>query len=435
MNDLINGKLNSILKFKSNLVEIVELKKSFNLKNYYCTTNYAFSHGAHHDYLNNNFLPFSTSSLNSFYECLIDENGELTEKYWLTNKLLKYGSFNMNKKFLNDLYNQSFLLYQFEKYRPISYRNLFSYDYDNQITENRSNLIKLKSTHLLFFERLIDLLEAPINLKKDSNELYMEYLSTNYKIDTSNLGFILYRIDIYLQKDSFIRIEPFYIRDYAVFICDNVHLFTIDNLNKRYNETILIKIENYCQHLDVLVENMGRLSDITKINDIIFQRKGLLVKYAISFQRPNSKNFEIGDNKWKINFIDFSANFFNRIHLNSKWMNHQNMMFNNSQNLPFMAYFKFNVKKLKRDEFSFEKQIIDNKANRQKGIYVLLNNWNKGIIFINGFNLGRYWKIGPLKTIFIPHFLLYDGINELIIFELHKIKNDYVYFSKKHFTV
>lgn len=432
----MNGKLESILKFKSNLVEIVELKKSFNIKNYFCTANYAFSHGAHHDYLTNNLLPFSTSSLNSFYECLIDENGEIAEKYWLMNKLLKYGSFHMNKKFLHDLYNQTYLLSQFEKFRPISYTSLITYDYNDQILDNRSNLIKLKSTHLLYFDKFLDLLEAPINLKKDSNELYMEYLSTNYKIETFNLGYILYRIDIDLPKDSYIRIEPFYIRDYAILICDNVHLFTIDNLIKRDNQTILIKIENKCMHLDVIVENMGRLSDMTKMNDILLQRKGLLVKYAISFQRVNSRNIEIGDLKWKINFIDFSTKFFNRIHLNSKWINHQDLVFNNSQNLPFMAYFKFNVEKLNKDKFDFNNnRFINNKIEPEKGIYILLSNWNKGIIFINGFNLGRYWKIGPLNTIFIPQFLLNNGINELLIFELHKIKNDYIYFSKKHITM
>ena len=43
----------------------------------------------------------------------------------------------------------------------------------------------------------------------------------------------------------------------------------------------------------------------------------------------------------------------------------------------------------------------------------------KGFITLNGFNLGRYWNIGPQETLFVPASLLKEGINELIIFEQH----------------
>ncbi len=47
-----------------------------------------------------------------------------------------------------------------------------------------------------------------------------------------------------------------------------------------------------------------------------------------------------------------------------------------------------------------------------------LEGWTKGVAYINGFNLGRYWEIGPQKTLYIPAPLLREGDNELIIFEL-----------------
>ncbi|KAK4286688.1 hypothetical protein Pmani_040218, partial [Petrolisthes manimaculis] len=28
-----------------------------------------------------------------------------------------------------------------------------------------------------------------------------------------------------------------------------------------------------------------------------------------------------------------------------------------------------------------------------------MSTWGKGVAFVNGFNLGRYWKEGPTKTV------------------------------------
>ena len=47
----------------------------------------------------------------------------------------------------------------------------------------------------------------------------------------------------------------------------------------------------------------------------------------------------------------------------------------------------------------------------------------KGQVWINGFNLGRYWTPeGPQKTLYIPAALLKEGKNELIIFEMDEVK-------------
>ena len=45
----------------------------------------------------------------------------------------------------------------------------------------------------------------------------------------------------------------------------------------------------------------------------------------------------------------------------------------------------------------------------------------KGIAFLNGFNLGRYWEIGPTRTLYIPAPLLKKGVNTLELFELHRL--------------
>ncbi|XP_049447483.1 beta-galactosidase-1-like protein 2 isoform X4 [Epinephelus fuscoguttatus] len=49
--------------------------------------------------------------------------------------------------------------------------------------------------------------------------------------------------------------------------------------------------------------------------------------------------------------------------------------------------------------------------------FVKLPGWEKGVVFINGLNLGRYWSIGPQQTLYLPGPFLNSGINQVIIFE------------------
>ena len=49
--------------------------------------------------------------------------------------------------------------------------------------------------------------------------------------------------------------------------------------------------------------------------------------------------------------------------------------------------------------------------------FLALPNCTKGFASINGFNLGRYWEIGPQHTLYIPGPLLKQGENELIVFD------------------
>ena len=51
--------------------------------------------------------------------------------------------------------------------------------------------------------------------------------------------------------------------------------------------------------------------------------------------------------------------------------------------------------------------------------YLDLSQWDKGVVWINGHNLGRYWKIGPQNRLFCPAPWLRKGKNEIVIFDLH----------------
>ena len=57
--------------------------------------------------------------------------------------------------------------------------------------------------------------------------------------------------------------------------------------------------------------------------------------------------------------------------------------------------------------------------------FVNMEGFTKGYVFVNGFNLGRYWNIGPQKALYLPGAILKDK-NEIIIFELEKAETSSV---------
>ncbi|ARC57937.1 Beta-galactosidase [Frondihabitans sp. 762G35] len=42
----------------------------------------------------------------------------------------------------------------------------------------------------------------------------------------------------------------------------------------------------------------------------------------------------------------------------------------------------------------------------------------KGVAFVNGFPLGRYWRVGPQQTLYVPGPATLAGVNELVLFEV-----------------
>jgi len=52
--------------------------------------------------------------------------------------------------------------------------------------------------------------------------------------------------------------------------------------------------------------------------------------------------------------------------------------------------------------------------------YLDMSGWKKGVVWVNGHNLGRYWEIGPQKRLYCPAPFLKKGRNEIIVFDLHR---------------
>lgn len=50
--------------------------------------------------------------------------------------------------------------------------------------------------------------------------------------------------------------------------------------------------------------------------------------------------------------------------------------------------------------------------------YLDMSNYKKGVLYVNGHNLGRYWDIGPQKRLYCPASFLKKGKNEIVVFDL-----------------
>jgi hypothetical protein len=51
-----------------------------------------------------------------------------------------------------------------------------------------------------------------------------------------------------------------------------------------------------------------------------------------------------------------------------------------------------------------------------------LSGYRKGIVWVNGHNLGRYWDIGPQKRLYCPAPWLRAGRNEIVVLDLHQLE-------------
>ncbi len=47
-----------------------------------------------------------------------------------------------------------------------------------------------------------------------------------------------------------------------------------------------------------------------------------------------------------------------------------------------------------------------------------MSSWGKGVVWVNGINLGRYWQIGPQYTLFMPGCWLKAGKNEIVVMDI-----------------
>ncbi|MFW5980892.1 MAG: glycoside hydrolase family 35 protein, partial [Halanaerobiaceae bacterium] len=198
----------------------------------------------------------------------------------------------------------------------------------------------------------------------------MEKLGQNY-------GFILYRTKVSGPRSQEQNLFLQDVHDRALIFIDGEYKGTVYRNDD--NSKISLLIDKNEVTLDILVENMGRINYGPKLKDYKGITEGVRLNNQFLF------NWTI----YPLPMKDFSSIKFNQIEKS-----------NLKENQPTFYKGKFQ-KEEKADTF------------------VNIEGWKKGVVFINGFNLGRYWEVGPQKTLYLPAPLLKEGENEIVVFELH----------------
>lgn len=146
--------------------------------------------------------------------------------------------------------------------------------------------------------------------------------------------------------------------------------------------TLTINIPSNAVNLDIVVENMGRINYGSLLND----SKGILGSVTLDGElltQWTSKSVPMNDT---------SRIQFQQLNETSKTSNST-------------VFF--------RGTFRFDGEAYSTFLN--------VSRWSKGVAFVNGHNLGRYWPIkGPQKTLYVPGVYLRSTteLNELILFEI-----------------
>ncbi|TKS81297.1 Beta-galactosidase-1-like protein 2 [Collichthys lucidus] len=134
--------------------------------------------------------------------------------------------------------------------------------------------------------------------------------------------------------------------------------------------------------LSLLVENCGRVNYGKTLDE---QRKGLVGD--IELNKHVLRDFIIHS-------LGMKPGFVNRLESSGHWMS--------MRQRPLFPGF-------------FQARLYINSV--PKDTFIKLPGWGKGVVFINGKNLGRYWSIGPQQTLYVPGPWLHRGDNQVIVFE------------------
>lgn len=292
-------------------------------------TNFNFWNGANH------FGTYQPTVTSYDYHCLLNENGDRTEKYYACQEVLKKYGFDIPSIEVHEQPRKAY-----GKVEMVEYAPLFS------------QLEAFASQH----EHL-------------SYVLPMEKLGQNF-------GFILYRTKL---KGPF-QSRPLIImglHDRACIYVNSEWKGVYERDQK--NPEIMIEVgKDEEVVLDILVENMGRVNYGPELYDY----KGITKAVLLGLQEVH--NWEI----YTLEMKEFSSVKFEKAKLSE---------------MPglYRGYLE-----------------IEEKADT----FIYLDGFYKGNVYINGFNIGRYFKRGPQNSLYVPAPLLKIGKNVIEVFEVQNTK-------------
>lgn len=193
-------------------------------------------------------------------------------------------------------------------------------------------------------------------------------------------GFIVYRT--VLPPASGVRkIHVDEVHDYAVILLDGKRIATIDR--RKTNNIFEVPAHDKDVQLDIFVEAMGRVNYGGYIHD----RKGITRK--VEYINETGDTEEITG--WTV--------FPGPLH---------------SDKAPEGLNFG---KVRKTDKPAFYRAVFT--LDKTGDVFLDMRHWGKGLVWVNGHGLGRFWNIGPTQTMYLPGPWLKKGENEVIILDVN----------------
>jgi beta-galactosidase len=188
-------------------------------------------------------------------------------------------------------------------------------------------------------------------------------------------GLVLYRTRLVGRKSG--RLVVTDLHDYALVFVDGAFIGTIDRrLGEKSIE--LPRTENPMPVLDILVEGMGHINFAQEMID----RKGITDRVTLSGMTLMN---------WDVFLLPLA----------DQWV----------ASLPADVAVPGRPGTFFRGSFR-----LDAAADT----FIDLTGYRKGVVWVNGHNLGRYWDIGPQKRLYCPASWLEAGQNDVVVLDLHQ---------------
>jgi len=191
-------------------------------------------------------------------------------------------------------------------------------------------------------------------------------------IDQSE-GFVLYRHKFATATGGLLEVPG--LRDYGEVFVNGKRIATLERSKNSFAVEVQIPAGG---RLDILVENLGRINYGA---ELVRERKGIIEPVILNGARVTG---------WEIYGLPFSTA--PSAHLR------------NPSSVAIAG-----VPTVYRGTFTLA---------RTGDTFLDMRAWNKGFVFVNGVNLGRYWNVGPQQTVYLPGAWLHRGRNEIVVVDL-----------------
>jgi beta-galactosidase len=189
-------------------------------------------------------------------------------------------------------------------------------------------------------------------------------------------GAILYRTKLPGGAAGTLHINE--VHDYAWVFVDGKKIATLDR--RRNEDSCAVPATKKGAVLDILIEAMGRVNYGGAIHD----RKGITGKVLLSGE--GGKDLELTG--WQVYPIPLS-----------------------NDGAP--AHLKFRPGQTTMPAFHRGSFQLDSTGDT----FLDVSTWGKGLVWVNGHCLGRFWNIGPTQTMYLPGPWLKKGKNEVIVLD------------------